>query len=246
MMKKHKGPTAEPTAGPIIPAGPTAGPTAGPIVGRTTEGAIHLTSASDSSRGRRVLRATMESASEKNGPGSSDTEEGQHTTSAEDVPPTTRDFTTEETNDWNGGHTDISSLEDFTKIPTILDKRLESLDQDGALKSTILETGSTWSRSRQENLLEAPKKSNLHPSDIKTETNKAMDLLTALSRSGSLPIMSSELHIVVTVTHCFEKNIIDTVIKDNVNPIEKVEKSLLVLASTIQQVESSQLLLAKK
>ena len=38
---------------------------------------------------------------------------------------------------------------------------------------------------------------------------------------------------VVAVTHCFEEDVMDTVIQRNINPIEKVEKSSLLIASTI-------------
>ena len=89
---------------------------------------------------------------------------------------------------------DVPSLDDFTKIPKILDKKIEALDHDGALKSTILEGGSTWLRSRQDNLLKSPQKSYLYCDDIKKEINKAMDLLTALSCSGSLEYQSVRPH----------------------------------------------------
>jgi hypothetical protein len=46
----------------------------------------------------------------------------------------------------------------------------------------------------------------------------------------------------VAVTHCFEKNVMDTIIKDNVNPIEKVEKTMLLMASTIHSVEPQALI----
>ena len=37
-------------------------------------------------------------------------------------------------------------------------------------------------------------------------------------------------------THCFEKSLVATVIEDNVNPIDKVEKTSLVMAAAIQGV----------
>jgi hypothetical protein len=85
-------------------------------------------------------------------------------------------------------------------------------------------------------------KSSLGPEEIKSEKSKAFDLLDALSRSGSLPIACAELHVVVAVTHCFEKDVMNTVIQDNVNPIEKVEKTMLLMTSTIQNVPPSTLL----
>jgi hypothetical protein len=70
-----------------------------------------------------------------------------------------------------------------------------------------------------------------------------VDLLDALSRSGTLPIDCTELHAMVGVTHCFENDVMGTVIQDNINPIHKVEKSLLMLASTIFREPANALLL---
>jgi hypothetical protein len=95
---------------------------------------------------------------------------------------------------------------------------------------------------RQENLLTKARESMLTPEQIKLEKDKAFDLLDALSRSGSLPIACAELHVVVAVTHCFEKDVMGTIIKDNVNPIEKIEKTMLLMASTIHGVKPQALI----
>jgi hypothetical protein len=86
---------------------------------------------------------------------------------------------------------------------------------------------------RQDNLLTPIKASNLSPSDIETEKKKAFDLLDAISRSGTLPIACAELHVIVGVSHCFDNDLMGTVIQDNINPIEKCERSSLMIASTI-------------
>ena len=91
-------------------------------------------------------------------------------------------------------------------------------------------------------MLSKPQTTVLEASDIRSEQNKAFDLLDALSRSGSLPINCSELHVVVAVTHRFERDVMGTVIEDNVNPIEKVEKSCLLIGSTIQETDVASLL----
>jgi hypothetical protein len=57
--------------------------------------------------------------------------------------------------------------------------------------------------------------------------------LDAISRSGTLPIACAELHIVVAVSHCFDNDLMGTIIQDNINPIEKLERSALMIASTI-------------
>jgi hypothetical protein len=122
---------------------------------------------------------------------------------------------------------------DFTLIPKILDAELEEHDKDGSLRSTIVKAGPDWERRRQENLLLPMSETYLVSQEIESEKHKAFDLLTALSRSGSLAIEHSELHIIIAVSHCFENDIMSTIIRENVNPIAKVEQSLLMLGSVI-------------
>ena len=87
-------------------------------------------------------------------------------------------------------------------------------------------------RKRQENLLtQAKATSSFHTEEIGSEKDKAFNLLDALSRSGSLELGCAELHVVVSVAHCFEEDVMGAVIKDNVNPIEKVEKSWQMVMS---------------
>jgi hypothetical protein len=136
--------------------------------------------------------------------------------------------------------------DDFTLIPTMLDAKFEQYDEDGALKSTIIKAGQDWTRSRQENLLVVSQKTKLDSDTVASERNRAMDLLTAISRSGSLSIESSELHVIVAVSHCFEKQIMETIIKDNINPIEKMERSMMMIASVIHDVAEGDLLCAEK
>jgi len=130
---------------------------------------------------------------------------------------------------YKGEHTGV----DFTLIPKVLDSAVEKCEQASALRSTTIKTSSGWVRNRQYNLLSSPKKQTLGADKIKAEKNKAFDLLDALSRSGSLPIAYSELHVVVAVTHCFDKDVMSTVVCDNINPIEKLEGSTLLLASAV-------------
>jgi len=130
---------------------------------------------------------------------------------------------------------------DFTAIPKFLDKAIEKYDKDSALRSTTIKTSDRWSRCHQESLLSKPETTVLNSNDIKSEKDKAFDLLDALSRSGSLPIAYSDLHVIVCVTHCFEKMVMETVIEDNINPIEKLEMSTLLVASTIHGVPAQNL-----
>jgi hypothetical protein len=110
---------------------------------------------------------------------------------------------------------------------------------DIALVSTLIKTSDSWTRKRQENLLTKIQSSTLGASDIKSEKDHAFDLLDALSHSGSLPISYLELHVIIFVTHCFEKDVMGTVIQDNINPIGKLEMTALLIASTIHGVPAN-------
>ncbi|EJK59016.1 hypothetical protein THAOC_20812 [Thalassiosira oceanica] len=130
---------------------------------------------------------------------------------------------------------------DFTLIPKQLDQSVERKGDAASLRSTTIKTSSNWTRNRQANLLSKPKKHGLDADEIRKEKAKAFDLLDALSRSGSLAIAHSELHVVVAMTHCFEKDLMGTVICDNVNPIEKLEGSTLLLASAVHGLSAREL-----
>merc|ERR1712127_428472 len=93
--------------------------------------------------------------------------------------------------------------------------------------------GQTWAKKEQRGLLSALEQVTLGEAAQRAEKDKAFDLLDALSRSGALPIEHASLHVVLAATHGFDQTLIDTLIKDNVNPIGKVERSLLIMASTV-------------
>jgi len=128
---------------------------------------------------------------------------------------------------------DTVSAEDFTMIPKILDACIDKFDTDNALRSTIIKTGPTWTLARQTNLLTPIASSTISGKAIEDEKKKAFDLMDAISRSGVLPIACSELHVVVGVSHCFDNDVVGSIVQDNVNPIEKVERSGIVIASTV-------------
>eukprot|EP01122_Echinamoeba_exundans_P006772 TRINITY_DN1971_c0_g2_i1.p1 TRINITY_DN1971_c0_g2~~TRINITY_DN1971_c0_g2_i1.p1 ORF type:complete len:992 (+),score=172.24 TRINITY_DN1971_c0_g2_i1:130-3105(+) len=138
------------------------------------------------------------------------------------------------------GHQPTSSSQhtfDMTQIPAALDRKLEQLDTDSAVRPTIVNVGVAWTMRRQKAILADLETATLNENDQKGERNQAFDLLDFLSRSGALAIDCAELHVVIAATHCFEKSVVDTVIQDNINPIEKVERSTLIVASTIHDVD---------
>lgn len=124
---------------------------------------------------------------------------------------------------------------DYTQVPREMDRRFEELDTDGALRPTIIKPSDVWTKRAQKALLAAPSTSTLRGDEQKQEKDAAFDLLDALTKSGALPVERASLHIVVAATHCFDKTVTETVVQDNVNPIDKVERSTLIMASTVHQ-----------
>merc|ERR1719265_8344 len=134
------------------------------------------------------------------------------------------------------------ALVDYTKVPKEMDQRFEELDEDGTLRPTVITTGDVWSKKAQKALLGKEEVSSLRADEQRTEKQKAFDLLDALTRSGALPVDHASLHVVLAATHCFDKTILETIIQDNVSPIEKVERSTLIMASTIHRAPAAALM----
>ena len=143
---------------------------------------------------------------------------------------------------YEGETPEDSSVIDYTQIPTKLDALFEELDEDSAMHPTIINVGANWTKKYQKALLAPPATDYLDKTKQESERNRAFDLLDALSRSGVLPVDEASLHVVIASTHTFDKTLMKTVIQDNVNPIEKVEKSTLIIASTIHSLPASELI----
>ena len=126
-----------------------------------------------------------------------------------------------------------SDGDDVSKLPQVLERKFEALDSDNCLRPTILKTGDVYQKTHQKGLLSKPATQRLHAEAQEQEKDRAYDLLDALTRSGALAVEEASLHVVVASTHCFDKTLMDAVVQDNVNPIEKVERSVLIAASAI-------------
>ncbi|GFH44735.1 hypothetical protein CTEN210_01209 [Chaetoceros tenuissimus] len=139
-----------------------------------------------------------------------------------------------------------SGVSDFSAIPKALDSAFEKYTDDekygGTLRNVTLKTSQTWTKKTKPNILRPEEKLVIGSDLQKVERDRAYDLLDALSKSGALEIQTGELHMVVASCHSFEKSLVNTIIQDNINPIEKIERSNLIAASTIHGVEYQALL----
>ena len=137
---------------------------------------------------------------------------------------------------------DFIPSRDLTKVPSELDRQYELHDSDSALRATIIAPEGSWTKKSVESILsKSPTISTLNADEQKTSKSAAFDLLDALSRSGGLPLEHAALHVVMGATHTFDESLIDTVVTNNMNPIEKSERSMLIMASTLHNRPAYQL-----
>lgn len=134
----------------------------------------------------------------------------------------------------------------YTQLPGQLDKQLLELDEEaGLLKSAILSLGPNWQKKATASVLAAPTSAMLGKDELKDCKNQAFDLLDALSRSGELCFDETEFHVILPVTHCFYSTLIDTIIRDNRNPIEAAERSLLTVGALVHRRAPADLIYGK-
>eukprot|EP00658_Telonema_sp_P-2_P009550 TRINITY_DN13566_c0_g1_i2.p1 TRINITY_DN13566_c0_g1~~TRINITY_DN13566_c0_g1_i2.p1 ORF type:complete len:291 (+),score=71.72 TRINITY_DN13566_c0_g1_i2:251-1123(+) len=131
---------------------------------------------------------------------------------------------------------------DYTKIPKLLETAFDRLDSEGAVRPTRIKPGELWHHTSQEALLAQPCSRWLSCDDQKAKRDEAFDLLDGLTKGGALRCENASLHVVIAATHCFDKALVDTVVQDNMNPITKVERSLLILAGTIHAASAEQMI----
>jgi len=122
---------------------------------------------------------------------------------------------------------------DFTKYPASLDARLEEVDKEGSVRPTILRPAPFWERKHFKSLLAPQETESMFDAEQHREKARAFDLLDALSKSGALCLHDSSLHVVMAATHCFTNSCMRTLVRDNINPIERFESSLLHVASVV-------------
>ena len=79
----------------------------------------------------------------------------------------------------------------------------------------------------------------MNGSVIADAKSNAFSLLDALTKAGALPVEYASLHVVVAATHTFDESLMDTIVKGNVNPICKVERSSLIMAGIIRTQPSA-------
>ena len=141
---------------------------------------------------------------------------------------------------------------DLTQLPSQLDKQYDACSDGDALsavRATRLTPDGPWVKRAQEGLLAKQLTTSVLDGDAQgSARSAAFDLIDAISRSGALPLEHAALHVVVGATLCFDESIIDCVVSANMNPIERSERAMLAMATTLHSdahVSPAQLLRAE-
>eukprot|EP00808_Paulinella_micropora_P022190 g12445.t1 len=131
---------------------------------------------------------------------------------------------------------------DYVGLPAVLDQQFLAVDKDNALRSAKLSLGEVWTKRYQKSVLAAVETETMSEKEQETHKKQAFDLLDALTRSGDIPLEHSDLHIILPVAHSFQQDLLDTLVKRNINPVEKVERSVCLLSGVVHRAPVSQLI----
>ncbi|KAJ9463396.1 hypothetical protein DIPPA_08815 [Diplonema papillatum] len=141
-----------------------------------------------------------------------------------------------------GSESGTSPTFDVTQIPKLLEAQFARHATAASIRPTIIQLSSTWTKRHHPQLLSPVVVDVLAEDGQRLEKSRAFDLLDCLTRSGALPVQASEVHTIIGATHCFDETLIETIVQNNVNPIERVELSTLIIASTLFEKHPRELL----
>ena len=100
-------------------------------------------------------------------------------------------------------------------------------------RSTCQVDDNSWTLESQKNVFTPSTKLSLDTSAQQQAKRKAFDLLDALTKSGALSVTDASLHVLVTATHIFDRSVLETLVQRDVNPLQKLQQSLLIMLKTL-------------
>ena len=122
---------------------------------------------------------------------------------------------------------------DVTAVPSLLDSNFDTYCNGSVLRAAILSPNLPWTRTRQRTILSTAERSFMGGEEAAAEKRKAFELIDALTKSGGLTIDHATTHIIIATQHSFDSTLTNTIVQDNINPIEKLEVSALIATATL-------------
>lgn len=132
------------------------------------------------------------------------------------------------------------SVRDYTEVPDIIEEL--SKDQESALRPTTIKPGPLWTLKQHDPSFSLTSTADIDSERQGSEKSLAFDLMETLTRAGTLPFTHTQCHVVLAYTHPFAQSLMQTVCEENINPIEEVERSMLLVASVVHEQEPLNLL----
>ena len=91
----------------------------------------------------------------------------------------------------------------------------------------------SWTLESQKSAFSPVTKTSLGATEQQHARRQAFDLLDALTKSGAISLTDASLHVLVAATHVFDRSVLETLVQRDVNPLEKLQRSVLVMLQTL-------------
>lgn len=116
---------------------------------------------------------------------------------------------------------------------TDLPKKLENA-VDESVSPCIINVSERWTLASYESIISNVRKETcLYSNQFRLLFQNCKDLLDALSKSGSLSLCHCTMHVITVLNHSFPETLMNTLVEENVNPIEILQRSDEQIASVI-------------
>lgn len=126
---------------------------------------------------------------------------------------------------------------EILSLPKKIEDNFDRLDPESNLRLTKVKLQNVWRLCKQDKVTRKSSWTTLSSAEEKdAQKHHALDLLDALTRSGELPVQDCGVHVFFASSQCFDETVFNTVVCKNVHPMEQMERSALILASTIHGV----------
>ena len=141
------------------------------------------------------------------------------------------------------GEWEKGSSSSLTTYPTLLDEALKRQSTAGGVRSSSLPSSTLRAAVlTASSTVTSVTSSGRKELQLAGEKSAAFDLLDALTRSGALVCLAAQLHVFVAGSHSFAESVMDTVGRDGVDPILRLERAQLLMAGALFGLPSVRLL----
>ncbi len=137
-------------------------------------------------------------------------------------------------------------ISDCTQLPSQFDTAYEKYDCSESLRPTSINVGPSWTKLSQKTLLSKQERISLNGDDQDKERRTAFNLLDALTKSGAWELENVTWHVIIAATHTFDDHIMNCLVQHNMNPIEEMERSALIMNSVLHNAHPKNIIIEER